>query len=187
MKLFVSPHNDDAVLFGAFTLLREHALVLTVFDSYVQVLRGHAQCTAEVRRAEDVAAMEVLGCSVVFGGVRDNESEYSIGAFVRNVLERWKVKGVEEVWLPAEDVHGHPQHNLVGAIGARVFNDAKIHRYLTYVGAGKAAYGVPVCCTGEMLLKKLRALICYETQIVDEALGCWPHFLRDQAEYLLPE
>ena len=73
MKLFVSPHNDDAVLFGAFTLLRERPVVLTVFDSYVQVARGFKLADFSARRNEDVRAVrDVLGCAIQFAAVRDD-------------------------------------------------------------------------------------------------------------------
>ena len=41
-NLFISPHNDDETLFGAFTLCREAAdiQVVVVFDGHVQASRG---------------------------------------------------------------------------------------------------------------------------------------------------
>ena len=73
MKLLVSPHNDDSVLFAAFTLQRERPLVLTVFDSFAQVAGGHEGCDAMTRRSEDMRAVhDVLGCDIQFGGVRDD-------------------------------------------------------------------------------------------------------------------
>jgi LmbE family N-acetylglucosaminyl deacetylase len=185
MKLFVSPHNDDAALFGAFTLQREIPRVLTVFDSYVQVSRGHARCTKEARQREDWLAATTLGCRIDFAGVPDN---LSLGVLTRTAEALWPWKLATEVWLPAVEPDGHDQHNLVGEIGLDVFSKAKIHRYLTYTRAnGKSTNGVPVPCTGAMVLKKLQALACYKTQIEIDELGCWPHFLRDQTEYLLPE
>lgn len=190
MKLFVSPHNDDAALFGSFTLLRERPVVLTVFDSYVQVQRGHARCSKQERRAEDLAAMKILGCILQFGMVRDDEPiTAGLRAQVRAAMSHWK--GVTDVWLPAVEQNGHAHHNLVGEIGLELFADlfsrAKVHRYLTYTPEGKSVSGTKVPCTGAMVLKKLQALSCYQSQIEIDALGCWPHFLRDQTEYLLPE
>lgn len=205
MKLFVSPHSDDSVLFGAFTLQREKPTVLTVYDSYVQVARGNAACDAATRRAEDTAAVAgVLGCEITFDGLRDDlleqihadpprpdwkllitaeqRYEYKEGC-VRGALEMFQ--GAEEVWLPAVEKNGHEQHNLVGEVGGAVFKGAKIHRYLTYTRTGgKSIHGTEVKPTGAMVRKKLQALACYKTQIEIDALGCWPWFC-DLREFVL--
>ncbi|HXI88459.1 MAG TPA: hypothetical protein VNH18_14705 [Bryobacteraceae bacterium] len=181
MKLFVSPHNDDAVLFGAFTLLREKPTVLTVFDSYRQVNRGFPQCDIMTRRREDMAAMEILGCPIQFGCVADDVALNLIEHQVHEALLR--LRRVEEVWLPASESGGNLQHNIVSEIGREVFGGAVIHSYLTYTSFGKSMGGTLVSCNGAMALKKLQALACYRTQLEIDELGCWPHFLRDQNEY----
>lgn len=61
MKLFLSPHNDDETLFGAFTIMREKPLVVVVFDSYIQVARGAEWCDWKTRRQETARAMIALG------------------------------------------------------------------------------------------------------------------------------
>ena len=183
MRLFVSPHNDDAPLWGSFTLQREGPLVLTVFDSHIQPERGHARCDAATRRQEDVEAVTLLGCRIAFSGVPDNEPGASIRERTHAALRHWTP---EEVWLPAVEEGGHEQHNLVGEIGLEVFKGAKIHSYLTYTRTrGKSTNGREVKPTGTMVLKKLQALACYRTQIEIDALGCWPHFIGDQSEYVL--
>lgn len=186
MKLFVSPHNDDAALFGAFTLQREDPRVLTVFDSFRQFSYGYGDCGVVSRRAEDTQAMKVLGCAVEFGAVPDDEEVDRIRSKVQSVLRiAFAFHQPSEVWLPAVEEGGHAHHNLIGEIGLEVFAGAKIHRYLTYTMAGKsrAAFSVPF--TGVMLRKKLQALACYKTQIEIDALGCAEHFIRDQREYVL--
>ena len=186
MKLFVSPHNDDAALFGAFTLQREDPRVLTVFDSYVQFSRGHGDCGVVSRRAEDTLAMKALGCVVEFAAVRDNEEPAQTFKKVSNALSMARsFYRPAEVWLPVVEGGGHAQHNIVGELGVHVFADAKIHRYLTYTSAGKSTNGTKVPFTGVMLRKKLQALACYKTQIEIDALGCAEHFIRDQNEYVL--
>lgn len=189
MKLFISPHNDDAVLFGTFTLLRERPVVVTVFDSYVQVERGYSQAHRTQRRAEDLAAMKILGCILNFGMVPDNEVAESVRGKIQASMSHWQ--GVTDVWLPAVEAGGHVQHNLVGEIGldlfGSMFSRAKVHRYLTYTEEGKSTAGLKVPCTGAMVLKKLQALACYQSQIEIDALWCWPHFMRDQTEYVLPQ
>jgi LmbE family N-acetylglucosaminyl deacetylase len=183
VKLFVSPHNDDAPLWGSFTLQRETPLVLTVFDSHLQPARGYPKCDVATRRKEDVDAMTLLGCKIEFSGVSDNEPQASIRECVYAALRLWTPT---EVWLPAIEDGGHDQHNLVGEIGLDVFKGAKIHRYLSYTRTrGKSTNGRPVTPTGVMVLKKLQAMACYRTQLEIDALGCWPHFIRDQNEYVL--
>lgn len=183
-KLFVSPHNDDAALFGAFTLLREKPMVLTVFDSFVQVERGYPECNADARRDEDRRAIAIcLQCTIHSGYVPDNLPVAEAAPKVHSVLSQWR--RVTEVWLPAVEQGGHEQHNLVGELGLEVFREAKIHRYLTYTRAGKSTGGTLVTPEGPMVLKKLQALTCYRTQIEINPLGSWPHFLRDQNEYVL--
>jgi LmbE family N-acetylglucosaminyl deacetylase len=174
MKLFVSPHNDDAVLFGAFTLQRDQPLVLTVFDSYVQ--RG---ISISERRHEDFEAMLIMGCALKFGGVSDSAPDNG------EAMAALQVYQPTTVWLPAEEPGGHPQHNLIARLGREVFRGSVIHYYLTYTTRGKSTGGRRVDYTGRMLRKKLQALACYKSQIEIDALGCAEHFIRDQSEYML--
>src|ERR1700730_706390 len=90
---------------------------------------------------------------------------------------------VQEVWLPAWEDGGHDHHNLIATVGRQEFT-CQINRYLTYTNAGKSKWGVPVGCNGSMVHRKLQALLCYESQFAIDELGCWPHFMRDQMEYL---
>lgn len=184
MKLFVSPHNDDAALFAAFTLQREHPTVLTMFDSHVQVQRGHPECSADARRREDIQAMAVLGCTFDCGYVPDHLPRASAAELVRACLMNWDGYA-DEIWIPAIEAGGHEQHNLVSEIALEVFKGKKISGYLTYTRTGgKSTWGNAVACSGAMVLQKLRALACYRTQLEIDALGCWPHFM-DLREYMV--
>jgi LmbE family N-acetylglucosaminyl deacetylase len=177
MKLLVAPHNDDEVLFGAFTLLREKPLVVIIFDGYVQQNRG-LPITAMQRRDETEAACDILGVEVQFLGFHDDERprpraiEEALATFYHP----------EQVYAPAWEVNGHPQHNLVALAceGLPV-----VERYLTYTPAGKSTSGRPVpILDGSWIALKHRALACYESQMsLDPRMGCWPHFMRDQTEY----
>lgn len=182
--LFVSPHNDDAALFGAFTLMNTPSTVLTVFDSVVQLQRGHERCTRMVRREEDrEALLGILGCAVQFGGVGDDcEQDIQVARALESEVCRLRPK---EAWLPAIEDGGHPQHNQVGRIGAAVFSGLGIpvQRYLTYTSAGKSRSAYEVKAEGWMVRTKLQALACYRTQLEIDALGCWPHFM-DLREYV---
>ena len=179
MKLFLSPHNDDETLFGAFTILREKPLVVIVFDSHLQFDRGTG-VTAIQRRTESMNAMIALGMMPPkFLGFSDAEAiEPAIeAAFAR--LGRF-----EMVYAPADEEQGHAQHNLVARLADRVFDP--VTHYLTYTRTrGKSASDHPVPIEkGEWIAAKLRALACYGSQhAIDSRLGCWPHFLRDQTEY----
>lgn len=173
MKLFLSPHNDDAALFGAFTILREAPLVVTVFDSHVQAARGTGITMAR-RRDEDRAALAILGAPVMFMGLSDAEPS-------ADLLER-ALRGFfgqpEMVYAPAVESTGHPHHNLVGEVARRVFE--RVTYYMTYTPAGKSV-GKPVDHEPAWVLRKLKALACYESQITQA--NQVEHFLRNQHEY----
>src|ERR1035437_4147794 len=122
-SLFISPHSDDSVLFGAFTLMREHPLVLTVTDSFIQSNRGE-DVTADQRWAEDIKAMQILGCPLMFGNIRDD------------IIDEWAVKDLlsrfynfDVVYAPAVQ-GGNPQHDLIGRLAKERFK--KVIQYSTY-------------------------------------------------------
>lgn len=178
MKLFLSPHNDDAALFGAFTILRERPFVVPVFDSYVQAARGTGITKAQ-RRAEDEAAMEILGAPLWFLGLSDmNPNAASVERELKSLPRRLSP---EMVYAPLPEVYGHPHHNLVGEVAKRVFPNVTF--YCTYTTAGKSR-GTAVPYEPEWPLLKLKALACYESQI--GLANTAEHFLRDQFEYYAP-
>lgn len=173
-KLFLSPHNDDAPLWGTFTLLRERDIsVVTVFDSHRQFQRGTG-ITAGQRRDEDRAAMRVLGLSEPrFCGFSDANG-HDI---------RWWFEGFtpEHVWAPAFEESGHPQHNLIANLADELW-PGKVTHYMTYTPAGKST-GRLVPYEPEWLPLKWKALACYESQWRLE--NTREHFIRDQHEYYL--
>jgi len=65
-QILIAPHNDDEVLFAAYTLMRNRLHVVIVTDSYIQEERGDIGCDAETRRQESIKACALLGCSVSF-------------------------------------------------------------------------------------------------------------------------
>lgn len=159
MKLFISPHNDDETLFGAFTLLREKPLVLIVTDSWIQYTRGE-ECTAEDRWQETLNAMKILKCPVVRGGIRDDV----IGEdAVRELFE--KFKNFDEVYAPAIITNGNPHHNLVGEIAMQVFRD-KLTRYATYAKDNLYVIGdKEIKPEPEEIALKNMAFSCYPSQL----------------------
>ncbi len=164
MKLFISPHSDDAVLFGAFTLMREKPLVLTVTDSFIQSNRGD-DITWEQRRQEDISAMQILGCSIIFGGLRDD------------IIDEWGVNHLLEKFANFDTIYapavqgGNPQHDLIGKIAKEVFGD-KVKQYSTYANGEWFTTGTEEV-TGDHELKN-KALECYRSQINLPATA--PHF-----------
>lgn len=174
MKVFIAPHNDDEALFGSFTILREHPLVVIVYDSYVQFRRGD-RITALQRRRESEHAMKILGAEVAFCGLSDEcEDEHACS----KVLAPYTA--AREVWVPAFERHGHRQHNLIASIADGLFPDS--HRYMTYTTVGKSR-GVPVPIEPGWPAAKLAALACYKTQL--DLARTRHFFLMDQYEYYL--
>ncbi len=188
--LFISPHNDDETLFGAFTLHREKPTVLIVFDSYVQVARGNINCDAHTRRLETRAACRELGImsdDIVYLGLRD-DTEYSIDQVATALEEKTRGMDRSKIWSPIVDNLGHAQHNLVGlAVSSSQMVDpdeTDLVRYGTYTTAGKMTTGLSeVIPAPEAIRAKMLALSCYKSQIKIE--NCREHFLRDLKEYQL--
>jgi len=172
VKLFLSPHNDDAALFGSFTILRERPAVVTVFDSYIQEARGTG-VTARQRRQEDLAAMQILGAPMQFLGISDRAPD---AAELRRRLAEFGQP--EMVWAPQPEPNGHGHHNLVGEVAGGVFQN--VTYYMTYTTAGKSI-GHRVAHPPKWAILKLCALACYGSQIGQA--NQVEHFLREQHEY----
>lgn len=184
MKLLISPHTDDETLFSAFTIQREKPQVVIVYDSYIQVQRGHAAAGRTVRRNESIAACKELGVAEpIFLGF-DDSADHSLDIEKRMMQAFRSFENVEAVWCPASEWDGHQQHNIVASICDLVFMDCIEAKYLTYTRSkGKSTSSTLVKPDTSWIIPKLKALACYKTQIEIVALGCWPHFLRDQNEY----
>lgn len=198
MKLFLSPHNDDETLWGAFTIMRERPTVCVVFDSYVQPSRGIPGCDARTRRGESIRAVRELTSDnglprlypmePDFLGFRDDDKFSIDGLASLTAVLHERFVNVEQVWAPAIEENGHDQHNMVGAAADAAF-PGKVTRYLTYTRKvdGKSRNGTEVLPrSGDDIARKLRALACYTSQLqMDDRLGCWPHFVNDLREYVL--
>lgn len=195
--IVISPHNDDEALFVNYTIQRERAIVVVVFDSYIQVERGNPHCDWKTRRNETQEAMKISGAGgVEFLGVHDDAptGEFWQVADLRTgvnlALQGVIAKYGEDirVWSPAFEDGGHVQHNIVALACDDVFGD-RIQRYLTYTrDKGRSKSSLYNCAGGDFVLlaNKLSALACYRTQIETPRLGCYPHFLQvlgDSNEY----
>lgn len=178
MNLFLSPHADDETLFGAFTIQREHPLVVVVFDGVVQGRRGDA-ITPEMRRRETLDAMLELGAlPPLFLGYSDADRAHeTLEESLRDLNRRHKP---EVVWAPAVEKGGHEQHNLVGELADKIFPN--VEHYMTYRRLEGKSTGRLVPVEPGMISAKLRALACYGSQI--DHRDNRPHFLREQQEYM---
>lgn len=178
MKLFISPHNDDETLFGAFTLMREKPLVVIVTDSWIQFNRGES-ITADQRWEETKKAMVILGCSVIRLGIRDD------------ILDDWHVKdklsrfiGFDTVYIPAVQ-GGNLQHDLVSKVAKEVFGD-RVKQYTTYTATEPCTTGTQeVIPTSEEITLKEKALACYESQIKSPTTALHFQAVKGKSEWFI--
>lgn len=177
MKLFISPHNDDEALFGAYTLLRENPLVLIVTDSWIQFNRGE-NVTADERWQETLNAMKIFGCSAVRGGIRDDiVDEIAVEALFKKFGE------FDEVYAPLVIAGGNPHHNLVGEAAMKVFGN-KVKRYTSYSSTNLYVVGeTEIQPTPEEIEIKNKVFECYPSQLKING----PHFeaVRGKSEWLM--
>jgi len=176
-SLFISPHSDDAVLFGAYTLMREKPLVLTVTTSFIQSNRGE-NVTAKERMEEDIAAMRILGCPLIFGKIRDD------------VIDEWDVNyllskfhNFDEIYIPAV-MGGNPQHDLIGKVALKIW--PKAIQYATYAkGEWATMLKLEIKPTDLEKMTKNKALDCYKSQLSLPATK--PHFdaMRGGSEWVM--
>jgi LmbE family N-acetylglucosaminyl deacetylase len=178
VKVFLSPHNDDESLFGAFTLIREKPLVVICLDSQTQAFRGDGITGAQ--RAEETArAMNVLGCEWTQWPVGDLEPDWAdVHERMENLTALWEI---DQVYAPAWESNGHLQHNVIANMADEVFGEEVVTNYLTYTSQGKSKWGVPVAYEPSWVPLKLAALSCYESQIGHPLQA--EHFLRSWREF----
>jgi LmbE family N-acetylglucosaminyl deacetylase len=188
MKYLIAPHNDDETLFASFTICREEPIVVIVYDGYVQSARGEA-VTAEERRQETIEACKILGAhSVVFLGLRDDRAEETPP--ILDLLHQYCPEPTE-IWAPAYEVGGNRQHNRVATAcrdmlshpccaGLRQWFPA-LTCYVTYTSVGKSVGSIRIDPQPEWIVRKLRAMACYESQI--RISNCREHFVRGLEEY----
>lgn len=194
-SIFVSPHDDDHALFGAFTCLREAPILVVVFDSFTQAKRG-LPATHEIRMLETRKAATILGCNVIIRlGFRDDDDSitpHQIRSRLGELLGGIGTRRIRRIFSPAFEIGGHKHHNLVATTFGMPIpdlpqRDPMITYYATYTTSGKteSGYAVPIL-DGTWIQKKLQSLACYPSQMnLDPRMGCWPHFLRAQEEYYL--
>jgi hypothetical protein len=180
-SILVSTHDDDAVLFSCWNLLRHKPLVVTVFDGFVQGNRG-LLITATQRAEETEAACKILGVQCERVGFCDDR-EYTpiqIREAVAAFDIGWDDGPSIPLIVPAYEIDGHHQHNLV----ARAFSGFPRTEYLSYTTAGKSISENEVPFEPSWIGLKLKALACFESQWEPRA-GCAEHFIgRSLREYV---
>lgn len=167
MNILISPHSDDACLFAAYTLMREKPLVLTVTSSFIQQNRGE-NITPDQRREEDIEAMKILGCPIIFGNIRDD------------IIDSWAVEHLLTKFVNFDTIYapaiqgGNKDHDLIGRIAKEIFKD-KVKQYTTYTPTELYTTGnLQIVPTEQEILLKDRVLECYKSQI--ELPATKPHF-----------
>ncbi len=177
--ILLSCHNDDESLYAGYTLMRHKPLVIIVTDSYIQPRRGDVGCTAEIRRQETIEAMQLVGCPVVFLGIKDAELREG------GLRERLKVFNPETVYIPALQ-GGNPQHDLVNKVALELFGRQRCEQYSTY---SKTQLYIPegyeIKPTQVEIELKNKMLDCYISQL--NLPSTRPHFdaVRNRSEWLL--
>lgn len=180
--LFLSPHNDDETLFGAFTILRETPQVITVFRSKLQEIRGtgidYDQREHETRSA--LAVLGVPGWQQEQWGFHDNEhlSQDDLVA----TLEPYSATYTRVFAPQPYDEGGHPHHDLVGHAAIQAFGNDRVTLYHTYKnGRGRVEGDLVPIKNPDWIRSKLLALACYPSQIREPSTG--HHFAEALHEY----
>jgi len=178
--LFIEPHQDDAALYGFYTLLRVKPILISVTSSFIQPNRGDQGCDADTRRKETIEAAKIAGVPVVFLDIPDTELTEE------NLRERLQHFNPETVYIPAQHENGNPQHNLIGKVCLELFGK-KCEQYCTYVRGDfnivKGSWEVKP--THNEIELKNKALDCFKSQLALPATK--PHFdaVRGKSEWIL--
>jgi LmbE family N-acetylglucosaminyl deacetylase len=156
MKIFLSPHSDDEVLFGAYSIMREKPLVVICTHATMQGGNGYE------RAMESYRAMRILGAQVMFLGIDEDELTEEVLeerlSFIRND------DYYHTLYAPEYEENGNPHHNIVANVAKRL-TDEDVKTYKTYTGLESRTEGKEVIPTPEELQKKKEAMSCYQTQI----------------------
>lgn len=197
LPVFISPHDDDFALFGAFTCIREQPIVVIVYDGYVQGNRG-LRITADERKRETEAACVYLSrgepIPIIRLGFRDDDASVNATDIRMRVEGAIPDFGSRKLFAPANEENGHQQHNLVAAaFGMPACVPYRMSMwehtyYLTYTRTpnGKSVSHREVEPDNPSWVgSKLRSLACFQSQFLPAA-GCVEHFIgRSLREYYL--
>lgn len=166
MQIFLSPHSDDEILFGAHTIMRDKPLVVICTHATMQGDNGYE------RAMESYRAMKMLGASVMFLGIDEDKLteellEEKLNPFIDDDMH---------LIAPEYEENGNPHHNIV----AMVAKTWGCKTYKTYTGLEDRTIGKEIIPTPEELELKKRAMACYKTQIENPNTA---HYFQTYAEY----
>ena len=168
-KLFMSPHNDDEALFGAYIIQVYKPLVVILTDSYIQYERGEKMSHKDIRTAESAAAMKILGAEVEFLHIPDKDfnEEVCTLALQPYVPKMYKPSEFDMIFAPSAIEGGNWMHDITGQVADKLW-PGLVHHYSTYTKAREYPEGhTLIWATPEMQSKKLEALKCYQSQMVN--------------------
>jgi LmbE family N-acetylglucosaminyl deacetylase len=169
--ILVASHNDDESLFAFYQCLRHKPKVHVIFRSYRQWTQQNGP-SWRIREAETDCAMQVAGCEWVQHDGNDLKPD---GVLIADGIAR--IIDDEKPTLviaPAWEMGGHDDHNMVASIVHGIEGDFKRVEYLTYRrGHGRSQNKAPIIGTAEEEEMKLRALLCYKSQIEHAATADW--------------
>lgn len=172
--LFLSPHNDDETLFGAFTILRYKPHVIVCLKSRVQELRG-TEITAVQRETETARALWWLG-DPTWEQWQYPDTLSGDGAYeeLRDPFRKLADAHPDAtVFAPEVEEDGHEQHDAIGRLAYAFWPQNQVRPYLTYRRGHGRSVGTEVEFEPSWPAKKLRALSCYETQIAEPSTAYW--------------
>ena len=182
MNVFLSPHNDDETLFGAFTILRERPAVYVVF-------RGDPRSGDPDKRVlETSLATRILGARrFVQGAIQQEPADVNSRTFSHDKVMQIQAmfREIDEkerpdlVWAPAMKPCGNAEHVVVGHQASVVFGPRVVHYHTYYAGQKVVQQDKPVPYEPPWIRLKHIALACYETQF--EKAG--RHFVEDLREW----
>lgn len=177
--ILIEPHQDDSVLFAAYTLMRLRPLVISVTSSHIQPNRGDIGCDENTRRKETVEAMKILGCPVLFMDIPDTELTEE------NFRQRLYGLNPETVYIPAAQ-GGNKQHDLINKVCMEYFGRDRCEQYSTYKrNEFFTEEGYEIKPTHSEIELKNKALDCYKSQL--QLPSTLPHFeaVRNKSEWLI--
>lgn len=180
-SVLFAPHNDDETLFASFTCLAANPVVIICL---------HAD---DARVQETKCAMEELGNVWIQWPFKTADPDWAaVCQQIALMAEEYEHCYAPQ---PAFIANGHDsgkatprgwgvlQHDRIGQFALEAFGPERFIGYHTYTRwGGKVTEGVEVPYEPEWLLKKLRALACYRSQILLPATA--PHFAESLREYV---
>lgn len=167
MKLLISPHPDDAILFSTYNILRENLTVVSVTFPTLQGDNGLE------RILEDYMAMQILDRTICYLHIPEHELTDSI---LYDKLYEFYTEDL--VYIPEYQKKGNPQHNIVNRVAKTIFPNVK--EYKTYSGLEDRTIGEEIIPTVSEFNLKIAALNCYQTQINNPNTK---HYFSTTSEY----